>query len=230
MLSMNKPAYSAILIHSPSKPVIIFVSSRRQTRLTANDLISLCASDDNSRRFLKMDEQEAEMVVSRIKDSSLAHSIMFGIGLHHAGLVESDRRIVEELFVHEKIQILVATSTLAWGVNYPAHLVIIKGTEFYDAKTQAYVDFPITDVLQQMGRAGRPQFDDTGVACVFVHDQKKNFYKKFLHEPFPVESSLHMNLHNHINAEIVGGTIRTKQDAIDYLTWTFFYRRLLMVL
>lgn len=34
------------------------------------------------------------------------------------------------------LQVLVATSTLAWGVNTPAHLVIIKGTEFYDAPTK----------------------------------------------------------------------------------------------
>jgi hypothetical protein len=46
------------------------------------------------------------------------------------------------------LQVLVATSTLAWGVNTPAHLVIVKGTEFYDAPSRRYVDFPITDVLQ----------------------------------------------------------------------------------
>ena len=63
------------------------------------------------------------------------------------------------------LQVLVATSTLAWGVNTPAHLVVIKGTEFYDAATKGYVDFPITDVLQMMGRAGRPQYDKHGV-CV----------------------------------------------------------------
>ena len=39
---------------------------------------------------------------------------------------------------------MVATSTLAWGVNFPAHLVVVKGTEFYDGKTRRYVDFPIT--------------------------------------------------------------------------------------
>lgn len=39
-----------------------------------------------------------------------------------------------------------------------------------------------------IGRAGRPQFDDHGVAVVLVHDIKKHFYKKFLYEPFPVES------------------------------------------
>lgn len=38
------------------------------------------------------------------------------------------------MFVEDKIQILVATSTLAWGVNFPAKLVIIKGTEFFDPK------------------------------------------------------------------------------------------------
>lgn len=52
------------------------------------------------------------------------------------------------------------------------------------------MDFPITDVLQMMGRAGRPQFDRQGVAVIMVHDPKKSFYKKFLYEPFPVESSL----------------------------------------
>lgn len=41
-----------------------------------------------------------------------------------------------------------------------------------------------------MGRAGRPQFDDQGVAVILVHDVKKHFYKKFLYEPFPVESRL----------------------------------------
>lgn len=40
------------------------------------------------------------------------------------------------------------TSTLAWGVNFPAHLVVVKGTEFFDGKTGRYVDFPITDLLQ----------------------------------------------------------------------------------
>lgn len=46
----------------------------------------------------------------------------------------------------------------------------------------------LADVLQMMGRAGRPQFDDQGKAVILVHDIKKDFYKKFLYEPFPVES------------------------------------------
>ncbi|KAF9085804.1 hypothetical protein BGX23_009353 [Mortierella sp. AD031] len=228
MATMNKPTYAAIKTHSPNQPVIVFVSSRRQTRLTAQDLIAYCAMEDNPRRFLHMPEEELDVLLTKVQDSSLRLSLGFGIGLHHAGLPEGDRKLVEELFVSTKIQILIATSTLAWGVNFPAHLVVIKGTEFYDAKTRTYVDFPITDVLQMMGRAGRPQFDQEGIARIFVHDAKKNFYKKFLHEPFPVESSLHLHLDDHLNAEIVGGTVKSKQDAMDYLTWTYFYRRLQM--
>ena len=41
-----------------------------------------------------------------------------------------------------------------------------------------------------MGRAGRPQFDQKGVAVIMVHEPKKQFYKRFLYEPFPVESAL----------------------------------------
>ena len=48
-----------------------------------------------------------------------------------------------------------------------------------------------------------------------VHEPKKNFYKKFLYEPFPVESSLADVLHDHFNAEIISGTISTKQ--VSYL-------------
>ena len=52
-------------------------------------------------------------------------------------------------------QVLVAMSTLAWGVNFFAHLIIVKGTKYYDGKMQCYVNYPITEVLQMMGCVGR---------------------------------------------------------------------------
>ena len=39
----------------------------------------------------------------------------------------------------------------------------------------------------------RPQYDDCGVAMILVHDIKKDFYKKFIYEPFPVESKSVLN-------------------------------------
>jgi len=226
MQSMNRPTFLAIKTHSPEKPVIVFVASRRQTRLTAKDLINFCGMEDNPRRFVRMSEDDLQLNLARVKDEALREALSFGIGLHHAGLVESDRQLAEELFANNKIQILVATSTLAWGVNLPAHLVVVKGTQFFDAKIEGYKDMDLTDVLQMLGRAGRPQFDTSGIARIFTQNAKKAFYKHFLHTGFPVESSLHNVLDNHLGAEVSAGTITTKQDALDYLTWTFFFRRL----
>jgi antiviral helicase SLH1 len=227
MQSMNRPTFLAIKTHSPDKPVIVFVASRRQTRLTAKDLINFCGMEENPRRFLHFDsEDDLQATLSVVKDAALKEALSFGIGLHHAGLVESDRTLSEQLFAANKIQILVATSTLAWGVNLPAHLVVVKGTQYFDAKIEGYKDMDLTDVLQMLGRAGRPQFDTSGIARIFTQDAKKAFYKHFLHTGFPVESSLHKVLDNHLGAEVSAGVITTKQDALDYLTWTFFFRRL----
>lgn len=227
MATMNRPCFQAIRQYSPCTPAMIFVSSRRQTRLTALDLIAFLAGEDNPKQWMHLPEHEMDQILENIKDSNLKLTLAFGIGLHHAGLQERDRKTVEELFLNRKIQILIATATLAWGVNLPAHLVIIKGTEYYDGKTKRYVDMPITDVLQMMGRAGRPQFGNEGIAVVLVHDVKKNFYKKFLYDPFPVESSLLKVLPDHVNAEIVAGTVQSKQSIVDYFTWTYCFRRLL---
>jgi activating signal cointegrator complex subunit 3 len=103
--------------------------------------------------------------------------------------------------------------------------VIVKGTEYFDGKESRYVDYPVTDVLQMMGRAGRPQFDKEGVACIFVEESKKNFYLKFLYNPFPVESCLGPRLADTLNAEIAIGTIASIEECLGYIDWTFFGRR-----
>jgi replicative superfamily II helicase len=105
MATMNKPTYAAIKQHSPTKPVLVFVSSRRQTRLTALDLISYCAADEEPRQFLRKDEAEMASLLEHVHDGALKHTLAFGIGIHHAGLAEFDRNAVEELFVSGQIQV-----------------------------------------------------------------------------------------------------------------------------
>jgi activating signal cointegrator complex subunit 3 len=58
-----------------------------------------------------------------------------------------------------------------------------------------------------------------------VQESKKSFYKKFLYLPFPVESCLEERMCETLNAEIAIGTINSIVDAVGYLTWTFFARR-----
>ena len=67
MATMNKPAYAAIQLHSPIKPVLVFVASRRQTRLTALDLIAFAAAADRPRQFVHMAEHELEQATAHVK-------------------------------------------------------------------------------------------------------------------------------------------------------------------
>lgn len=177
MATMNKPIYQAIKEKSPNKPTLIFVASRRQTRLTALDLISYAAGDENPKQFLGCDESYVENIAATLSDESLRHTLVFGIGLHHAGLSSHDRGTVEQMYLKREIQVLVATATLSWGLNTPSHLVVVKGTEYFDGKTSRYVDYPLTDVLQMIGRAGRPGYDTEAKAVVMVMEEKHMFYK-----------------------------------------------------
>ena len=59
-----------------------------------------------------------------------------------------DRILVEDLFADRHIQVLVSTSTLAWGVNLPAHHVIIKGTQIYSPEKGRWVELSALDVMQ----------------------------------------------------------------------------------
>jgi len=234
MASMNRPTYSAIVAHaagnggegrntsasSASSGVVVFVSSRRQTRLTALDLIGCAAAADDPRRFLKMQsEGELELALATVRDATLRHCLAFGVGLHHDGLCSGDRGTVERLFKEGKIQVVVATSvsSIPLPTGIPVRLVVVKGTEVYDGAKGGYVDLPIADVLRMMGRAGTSSSSScsscsssssssfsppsssnsvssspppAGVAVVMVAEPKKAFYKKFLCEPLALESAL----------------------------------------
>jgi len=91
MATMNKPAYNAIKKFSEGKPVLIFVSSRRQTRLTALDLIALIAAEMSTGnvidQFLNMNSKELDIYLEHIQDPNLKQTLAFGIGMHHAGLI-----------------------------------------------------------------------------------------------------------------------------------------------
>jgi pre-mRNA-splicing helicase BRR2 len=64
-------------------------------------------------------------------------------------------------------QVLVVVHSLCWGITLNAHLVVLMDAQNYDGAEHRYVDYPITDVLQMIGRACRPLVDDVG-RCVLV--------------------------------------------------------------
>lgn len=72
----------------------------------------------------------------------------YGFAIHHAGMTRVDRTLVEDLFADRHIQVLVSTATLAWGVNLPAHTVIIKGTQVYSPEKGRWTELGALDILQ----------------------------------------------------------------------------------
>ena len=109
MIAMSKPAYLAVLEYSPNKPVIVFVPSRRQCRLTADDIITHCSADDDTSRFLHVEEADLEPHLEHVTDAGLKETLKHGIGYYHEALNKQDKRIVERLFQHGAIQVLIAS-------------------------------------------------------------------------------------------------------------------------
>ncbi|KAL6248740.1 Pre-mRNA-splicing helicase BRR2 [Rhinocladiella similis] len=227
MMAMARPAYQAVLQLSPDKPAIIFVPGRKQVRATAVDILSACIMDDDDQRFLHTNVDELAPFLERINERSLAESLSHGIGYYHEALSTSDKRIVSHLFKIGAIQVMLASRDVCWEIPFTAHLVIIMGTQHFQGREHRYVDYQISEILQMFGRSSRPGQDRLGKGVLMVPQVRREYYKKFLNEALPIESHLALSLHDAFVTEISTKTITSTQDAVDWTTYTYFYRRLL---
>ena len=92
--------------------------------------------------------------VSKSKNADVRELYSVGMGVHHAGMLRSDRNLNESLFRQGLIRVLCCTATLAWGVNLPAATVVIKGTEIYNPEKGGMREVGVLDVQQIFGRPG----------------------------------------------------------------------------
>ena len=136
IVSMAKPTYNSILKHSPRKPAIVFVPSRKQTRLTAIDLLTYAAAENQPDRFLHAEPEVIATFLDKISDKTLRETLSQGVAYMHEGLTPQDKRLVESLFDSGAVQ-GVAGRTLAWSLTISAHLVIVMDTQFYNGKLHA---------------------------------------------------------------------------------------------
>jgi pre-mRNA-splicing helicase BRR2 len=113
---------------------------------------------------------------------------------------------------------------LALQLNLKAKTVVVLDNYKYDGLEKHYVDYSISEMLEMIESA---HYEREARCFVLVHSPKAEYFRKFLFEPLPVESHLNHFLANHLNAEIVAKNVNTTQDSIDWLTWSFMYRRLL---
>lgn len=227
MLAMAKPTYIAITQMSPDRPSLVFVPNRKQTRATTRDILTACLAEDDEDRFLHVDVKQIQPLLDRVHEEALAEALSHGVGYYHEALSTDDKRIVKYLYDNGAIQVLVASREVCWELDCTAHLVIVMGTQYFEGREHRYVDYPMTDVLQMFGKALRPSKDGRGRGVLMVPGVKREYYKKFLNEALPVESHLHSYLHDAFVTEISTRMIESGDDAINWMTFTYFYRRLL---
>lgn len=219
---LNDKLPPVIQEYSNQKPTLIFCATRKSCSSTASYLVKNAKLDvfyahERKRHFYQISKM--------CHDSTLQETTRCGVAFHHAGLQISDRRLIEQAFLDGQLAILCSTSTLAVGVNLPAHLVIIKNTNYF--KEAKFVPYSESSLVQMIGRAGRPQFDTEATAVILTRFSQKDVIQNMLSGNQVVESQLHKFLTEHLNSEIVLGTINEDNIARKWIDATFLRIRLL---
>ena len=106
-------------------------------------------------------------------DFPLIELLEYGVGVHHAGLPDEVRELVEWLFANSELKFLVATTTIAQGINFPVSGVIIALHQYPDSRT-GLEDMPAEDFWNIAGRAGRITHKQLGVVALASNSDDKD--------------------------------------------------------
>lgn len=218
--TLNHHLSNIIRQFSDGKATLVFCVTKRACE-TACKSLQQEASGVTGGRGWQQDPRLRALLMEKamsLTDLTLRSLVVDGLAYHHAGLNAKDRHVVEQLFLQSAILVLFCTQTLALGVNLPARLVIVKGTTAY--KDHAWEEYDDLEMLQIMGRAGRPQFDQQGVAVIMTETCHASRWQKII-AGRPLESRLPGNLTEALLAEVVAQTTPDIESLSNWLKSTF---------
>ena len=210
--------------------VLIFVNTRRSAMSLAYKLASMMeknlADDEkkNLEKYLKSARRELSEITS--VDEKLSLCMKKGVAFHHAGLSSSQRRAVEQGFKNRLIKCIVATPTLAAGVNIPAQRVIVRDLWRYDLNF-GMQPIPILEYKQQAGRAGRPRYDTQGEAITIAKNEGQRdqiFNNYILADTEPIFSKLGSQaaLRTHLLSAIATSFVDSLDGVYKFVDSTFY--------
>ncbi|EKX73191.1 U5 small ribonucleoprotein-specific helicase, putative [Theileria equi strain WA] len=221
---------------------IVFTTGRKFCRLIAMELYmhisnleQLHMDSDTHTSLISSwniyKDEELDTIQTLIdRERALSRLLMLGVCYCHEGFSPSEVRVIEKAFKTENIKVLILTSSLAWNTSVFAPLVIVADTATSSLNRPINHGFyPQADILRIISHTrtyGNDKSDSLS-SIIMLESSQRDHYKKLIHEAYPVESALENRLEELVNAEIVQGAIENPQDAIDWLTWTLYYRRLL---
>ncbi|MCI4347466.1 MAG: DEAD/DEAH box helicase [Thermoplasmata archaeon] len=210
---------------------LVFVNSRRASEQLAHQLgptVRDTLSGDErqnaaaaAQELLGVSEEETEGI------RRLTAMVPSGVAFHNASLTNPERRVIERAFRQRRLKALVATPTLAAGINLPARRVVVRDITRYDDRIGMQAPIPVLEVQQMCGRAGRPRFDTTGEAVLLARDaeEQERLLDTYLSAaPERVESRLAAEpaLRMHLLALVASGEIDSEEELERFFAATFY--------
>lgn len=211
------------------KQILIFVSTRKNAESLAERLTHVVEQYLSPR-----DKKELEKISREIKHAletptrqckKLSDISAKGVVFHHAGLVGKQRKLIEDYFRKNVIKAIVATPTLAAGVNLPAYRVLIRDVKrFYPGYGSIFI--PVLEYQQMAGRAGRPRYDKEGEALILARNENSAnelFERYILGEVEEIYSKLAIEpvLRTHILG-LIASEITNEEELYEFMEDTFY--------
>lgn len=190
------------LAHSGDVPAIVFVFGREQCFEVAR-LLKSCRRFTTEEEKAKIETMCDEALLPSGCAKELRPLLTHGIGIHHAGILPRYKQLVEQLALERLIKFVVSTETIAAGINLPARTVVFPALRKF-VKQQARL-VTAAEYHQMAGRAGRPQFDDRGLAITLAPEEIVSELKKELKDaakrPAYDESKVKKSVYNRARSE-----------------------------
>ncbi len=102
-------------------------------------------------------------------NQTIFQAMALGVGVHHAGILPSLKRLTEVLFERGLVRVVFATETMSLGIHMPARSVVLQGlTKRTD---RGFRLLSHNELTQMAGRAGRRGIDPEG-KCIIALDAR----------------------------------------------------------
>src|SRR5215470_1046140 len=132
--------------------------------------------------------RESPTVAESVLNQSVFEALRLGMGLHHAGILPSVKRLIEVLFERGLCRAVFATETMSLGIHMPARSVVLQGlTKRTD---RGFRSLSHNELTQMAGRAGRRGIDPEGTCVVALdaRDGLDDLLRVIDGSPEPIES------------------------------------------
>lgn len=157
-------------------------------------------------------------------DFPLASLLEYGVGVHHAGMSEDTRSLVEWLTENDHLNVLVATTTIAQGVNFPVSGIVFASYQYRSSKFPYHVDMPPQDFWNIAGRAGRVDQGDLGVVVLAAHnDARQQLLEQFVSRSV---DELNSTLIEMVKAVVDSGSLLRLESLSNQPGWSAFVQYL----